>query len=84
MGLKLRLDWYNKKTETGEGKEYSIDLADDLSIITVLGLENEPELYDGGFDLSEEWISILQPFFGHRIDIAKYDYQIAFRYRAIW
>ena len=36
MGLKLRLDWYDKKTKLGEGEEYSNDLGDDLSVITAL------------------------------------------------
>ncbi|CAI8775663.1 colicin E3-like toxin immunity protein [Pseudomonas brassicacearum] len=84
MGLKIRLDWYDKKTELGEGKEYSNDLGDDLSVITALDLESEPEIYDGGFDVRAEWIPIIQPFFEHSIAPEKFDYQIAFRYRANW
>jgi len=84
MGLKLRLDWYDKKTELGEGEEYSNDLGDDLSVITALDLESEPEIYDGGFDVRAEWIPIIQPFFGHSIAPENFDYQIAFRYRAKW
>ncbi|WP_253471719.1 colicin E3-like toxin immunity protein [Pseudomonas kilonensis] len=84
MGLKIRLDWYDKKTELGEGKEYSNDLGDDLSVITALDLESEPEIYDGGFDVRAEWIPIIQPFFGHSIAPENFDYQIAFRYRANW
>jgi hypothetical protein len=84
MGLKLRLDWYDKKTEQGEGEEYSNDLGDDLSVITALALEGEPEIYDGGFDVRAGWIPIIQPFFDHPIEPEKFDYQIAFRYRTNW
>ncbi|WP_420231579.1 colicin E3-like toxin immunity protein [Pseudomonas sp. ABY48] len=84
MGLKLRLDWYDKKTELGEGEEYSNDLGDDLSVITALDLESEPEIYDGGFDVRAEWIPIIQPFFAHSIAPEKFDYQIALRYRVNW
>ena len=84
MGLKLRLDWYDKKTELAGGKEYSKDMGDDLSVITALKLESEPEIYDGGFDVLAGWIPIIQPFFDHPIDPDKFDYQIAFRYRTHW
>jgi hypothetical protein len=84
MGLKLRLDWYDKKTELGGGEEYSNDLGDDLSVITALALESEPEIYDGGFDVRAGWIPIIQPFFDHQIEPEKFDYQIAFRYRTNW
>jgi hypothetical protein len=50
MGLKVILDWYDKKTEIAEGKEYSADLGDDGSIIEALGLMDEGRIYDGGFD----------------------------------
>ncbi|WP_434674075.1 colicin E3-like toxin immunity protein [Pseudomonas sp. R1-15] len=84
MGLKLRMDWYHPKTELGEGKEYSEDLREDMSPIAALGLENEPNIYDGGFDVLEEWIPILQPFFSHLIVPEEFDYQISFRYRIAW
>lgn len=84
MGLKLRMDWYDPKTEWGEGKEYTEDLREDKSAIAALGLENEPNIYDGGFDVLEEWIPILQPFFSHLIVPEQFDYQISFRYRAAW
>ncbi|SDB52326.1 MULTISPECIES: colicin E3-like toxin immunity protein [unclassified Pseudomonas] len=84
MGLKLRLDWYDKKTELAGGKEYSKDMGDDLSVITALKLGSEPEIYDGGFDVLAGWIPIIQPFFDHPIEPEKFDYQIAFRYRTNW
>lgn len=56
MGLKLRLGWYDKKTELGEGEEYSKDLGNDISVITSMDLESEPEIYDGGFDVPAGWI----------------------------
>lgn len=33
MGLKLRLEWFDRKTELLVGKEYSKDLGDDGSVI---------------------------------------------------
>ncbi|MFY0732135.1 colicin E3-like toxin immunity protein [Pseudomonas sp. NFX15] len=81
MGLKVRLNWYNKASEIAEGKEYSADLGDDGSIIDALGLMEEKEIYDGGFDVLESWVTALQPLFRHQIDINTSDYQVAFRYR---
>ena len=84
MGLKVRLDWYDKDTEIADGKEYSVDLGDDGSIIAALGLMPESEIYDGGFDVLAAWIPEIQPLFNHQIDTAAFDYQIAFRYRKTW
>jgi hypothetical protein len=84
MGLKLRMDGYDPKTGQGEGKEYSEDLREDMSAIAALGLENESSIYDGGFDVLEEWIPILQPFFSHLIVPEQFDYQVSFRYRTVW
>ncbi|WP_242689490.1 colicin E3-like toxin immunity protein [Photorhabdus cinerea] len=39
MGLKLRLEWFNKKTDYLAGKENSKDFDDDGSIIEKLDLE---------------------------------------------
>ncbi|WP_434695037.1 cloacin [Pseudomonas sp. Z1-14] len=83
MGMKVRLDWYDKETELGAGKEYSRDMGDDTSLIVALGLEGEPRMYDGGFDVRGEWISVLQ-LFEHLIDPGQFDYQISFRYRTVW
>ncbi|WP_367374420.1 colicin E3-like toxin immunity protein [Pseudomonas lini] len=84
MGLKVRLDWYDKETEIAEGKEYSADLGDDGSIIEALGLMGESEIYDGGFDVLASWVPELQSLFNHQIDITAFDYQVAFRYRQVW
>ncbi|ROM99220.1 colicin E3-like toxin immunity protein [Pseudomonas brassicacearum] len=84
MGLKIRLDWYDKQTEIAQGKEYSADLGDDGAIIDALGLMSESEIYDGGFDVAATWIPTLQPLFNHQIDSSVFDYQIAFRYRQVW
>ncbi|RON53198.1 colicin E3-like toxin immunity protein [Pseudomonas frederiksbergensis] len=84
MGLKVSLDWYDKKTEIASGKEYSADLGDDGSIIDALGLMDAGNIYDGGFDVKADWIQKLQPLFIHRIEPATFDYQISFRYRKAW
>ncbi|NUU35056.1 colicin E3-like toxin immunity protein [Pseudomonas sp. C2B4] len=84
MGLKVRLNWYDKKTEALEGKEYSADLGDDGSIIDALGLMEELEIYDGGYDVKNDWIPKIQPLFDHKIEPNKFDYQVSFRYRNTW
>lgn len=84
MGLKIRLNWYDKKTEITEGKEYSADLGDDGTIIEALGLMDEDNIYDGCFDMKASWIPKLQPLFSHEVDATSFDYQISFRYRKDW
>jgi len=84
MGIKVRLNWYDKETEIGVGNEYSVDLGDDGSVIEALGLMAEPEIYDGGFDVLAAWIPELQSFFNHQIEPAIFDYQVSFRYRHVW
>jgi hypothetical protein len=45
MGLKLRLQWYDKETELGEGNEFSLDFGDDAQIMTKdLGLPTKGTL----------------------------------------
>ena len=84
MGLKVRLNWYDKNTEIGVAKEYSTDLGDDGALIEAFGLMDEPEIYDGGFDVLPAWITDLQPLFNHQIEPAAFDYQVSFRYRQVW
>ena len=84
MGLKVRLNWYDKNTELAEGKELSADLGDDSAIIEALNLMGEEEIYDGGFNLLPAWTYELQPLFKHQIDVTTFDYQVAFRYRKVW
>jgi hypothetical protein len=43
MGLKIRLEWYDKETELGEGEELSQDLDDDGSVIKALGMPIETD-----------------------------------------
>jgi hypothetical protein len=38
VGLKIRLEWYDKRTEMGEGEELSKDFGDDDSVIEALGI----------------------------------------------
>jgi len=81
MGLKIRLEWFDKKTEFLEGKEYSRDLGDDGSMIEALGLMDEAEIYDGGFDVEVDWAPKLQPLFSQKIELGDFDYQVSFRYK---
>ncbi|HDT3412120.1 TPA: cloacin, partial [Klebsiella variicola] len=56
MGLKLRLEWFNKQTDLLVGKEYSKDFGDDGSVIESLGIPLKDNINNGGFDLEESWI----------------------------
>ncbi|MHC8304590.1 colicin E3-like toxin immunity protein [Pseudomonas sp. PB3P13] len=84
MGLKLRLEWYDKTTEIGEGREFTDDLREDVSVLEALGIPTENTINNGGFDVQTSWVTILQPYFRHLIDIDSYDYQISFDYRNTW
>ncbi|WP_214510981.1 colicin E3-like toxin immunity protein [Pseudomonas brassicacearum] len=84
MGLKLKLDWYDKKTELGEGREYSKDFGDDAFVLDALGVPVDGNINAGGFDVSNEWVEVLQPYFTHSLDLSTYDYQVSFDYRDVW
>ncbi|MVV51976.1 cloacin [Pseudomonas sp. PB120] len=84
MGLKLRLEWYDKKTEFCQGEESSEDLGEDDSILGALGTPVENNINNGGFNVGSHWIAIIQPHFQHCIVLANYDYQIAFDYSDTW
>lgn len=84
MGLKLRLEWFDRKTELLVGKEYSKDLGDDGSVIESLGLPLKDNINNGGFDVEKKWGPVLQPYFKNKIDVDEYWYQISFDYRDKW
>lgn len=85
MGLKLRLQWFDKLTELGVGKEYSIDFGDNANIMTDgLGLPTKDIVNNGSFELKSDWIMHLQPHFTHHINLSSYDYFISFDYRDKW
>ncbi|MBV6822555.1 colicin E3-like toxin immunity protein [Pseudomonas sp. PD9R] len=84
MGLRIRLEWYDKNTELGEGEELSKDFGDDGYVIEELGMRVENNINNGGFDVISSWISVLQPHFHHALDLYSYDYQVAFVYRDKW
>lgn len=84
MGLKARLEWYDKQTELGEGEELSKDFGEDCSLIEALGLSPTSNINNGGLDVKPDWLKILQPYFQHFIQHSSYDYQISFVYRDNW
>ncbi len=51
MGLKIRLEWYDKETELGEGEELSQDFGDDGSVIEALGMPIENNVNNVGLTL---------------------------------
>lgn len=84
MGLRLRLNWYDKINDLGVGREYSQDLGDDAAVIETLGLPIDGTVNNGEFDVLTEWIPTLQSYFKQQIDLAEHDYQVAFDYRDTW
>ena len=82
MDLKLRLAWYDRNTGQGEGVEFSQDFGDDVSIMDKLGLSIDHDINNGEFDIANEWLAILQPFFMQSIDLGLFNYQISFNYKS--
>jgi len=84
MGLKLRLEWFDKRSEFIVGVEYSKDLGDDGSVLESLGLPLKDNINNGSFDVEGNWVPLLQPYFKNKIQIDKHWYQISFIYRDTW
>jgi hypothetical protein len=84
MGLKVRLRWFDKKTEVLVEKEYSKDFGGDSTVLDDLDLPMENNINNGNFDVNTEWAEILQPHFEHALDLSMYDYQVSFDYRDVW
>ncbi|EIC86324.1 colicin E3-like toxin immunity protein [Serratia sp. M24T3] len=80
MSYKMRLQWFNKENFDGEGKEFSAILDDNVYLLDKLGLSTEPRIYDGAYNISNEWLYYIQPYFQHQINLQQYDYQLAFRH----
>ncbi|NVZ72480.1 colicin E3-like toxin immunity protein [Pseudomonas costantinii] len=80
MGLKVRLEWFDKTTEWLVGTEESEDLGEDYSVVTKLGLSKEKAVNNGLFELRRDWVSHVQPLFIHEIALSESDYFIAFDY----
>lgn len=81
MGLKVRLRWFDKVSELIVEKEYSEDFGDDSSVLDKLNIPLEKSINNGNFDVSTEWVVILQPYFRHALDLSTYDYQVSFDYQ---
>lgn len=84
MGLRISLEWYDKKSELGVGEEMSQDFGEDPIVLDALGIPVENNINNGGFNVEEGWVVHLQPHFHHAIDLSAYDYQVAFDYRDVW
>nr|WP_241391571.1 colicin E3-like toxin immunity protein [Yersinia frederiksenii]ULG19872.1 cloacin [Yersinia frederiksenii] len=85
MGLKLRVNWYDKKTELLVGQEYSQDFGnDDFLIEETVNPKDENIINNGEFDLEYGWVIPIQKHIVHKIEMNTYDYQIAFEYSDTW
>ncbi|AZE96456.1 hypothetical protein C4J95_4400 [Pseudomonas orientalis] len=78
MGLKVRLEWFDRTTEWLSGTEDSADLGNDYSVISKLGLSVDEDVNNGMFELQREWLSVIQAHFSHEIVLLENDYFIAF------
>lgn len=84
MGLKIDLTWFDKKTESFIDEEYSVDLGDDDTVIEQTVNPTENIINAGSFDVISTWVPYLQKYIKHKIELNKYDYQVAFDYRDKW
>ncbi|KGE69979.1 MULTISPECIES: colicin E3-like toxin immunity protein [Pseudomonas] len=80
MGLKVRLEWFDRTTECLSGTEKSVNLGDDYSVISQLGLSVDEDVNNGMFELRREWLPLIQTHFSHEIKLSESDYFIAFDY----
>nr|WP_314534654.1 colicin E3-like toxin immunity protein [uncultured Pseudomonas sp.] len=80
MGLKVRLEWFDRTTECLSGTEKSANLGDDYSVISKLGLSVDEDVNNGMFELRREWLPQIQTHFSHEIKLSESDYFIAFDY----
>jgi hypothetical protein len=77
MGLKVRLEWFDRTTERLRGTEDSADLGDDYSLISKLGLSAAEDVNNGMFELRREWLPLIGTYFSHEIALSESDYFIA-------
>lgn len=83
MGLKVRLEWFDRTTEWILGDEDSVDQGNDFSIVTKLGLSIDDAVNNGMFEIRREWLPLLQPYFSHQIVLSENDYFIALDFDGI-
>lgn len=84
MVMKIRLRWYDKHSSDLKADEYSADIDDVDSVFEALGLSEETAIYADVFNVLQNWITTLQPYFQHAIEPSLFDYQISFRYQGTW
>ena len=54
MGLKLKLQWFDKQTYRGEGREFSRDFGDDPFVMDLLTVPLDDNINNGVFDVLSE------------------------------
>lgn len=81
MGLKIRLYWFDKKTDKLVGEEYSKDFGDDASVIESLGIPLEDNINNGSMDVENTWVPFLQPYFTNPIDLNRFWFFVSFIYQ---
>ena len=84
MNLKVLLEWFDKTSGYGVGEESSGLFEDPHLILISLELEGDFQIFDGSYDLKNQWINLLQPYFKHQIHQESHDYQISFQHQGPW
>lgn len=80
MFHKTILQWFNKESADGEGMGTSAALDHCVYFLDKPGISDEPQIYNGRYDVKNTWLQHIQPYFQHQINSQQYDYQLAFRY----
>lgn len=81
MGLKIRLRWFDKKTDKMVGEELSKDFGDNAAIIESLGVPLEDNINNGWMDVENTWVPFLQPHFTNPIDVNRDAFYVSFIYQ---
>ncbi|MGH8450568.1 colicin E3-like toxin immunity protein [Pseudomonas sp.] len=81
MSFRVTLEWFEKNSGFGVGEESSDIFENAHSVLNSLGLGGDYQIFDGAYDLKDQWKKILQPHFKHQISQENHDYQISFQYQ---
>lgn len=55
-------------------------LGGDESELNALGTPAADNINNGSFNVAQNWLATMQPYFQHQIDLRVHDYQISFDY----
>ncbi|MGD8106859.1 colicin E3-like toxin immunity protein [Pantoea sp. FN0302] len=73
LGLKLELYWCEKNGNNIIGEESSKDLGGNFDIVKSLGFIPNEVINNGEFDVPDNWVEKIQPFFKSPLLLKEYD-----------